>query len=76
MVGQRAGRLANQLVDARARAVHWLQNRAEQHPIAFSFENQQTPAKDQLECPGLKTGKLKFHFSLSAHREEIAQRND
>jgi len=49
-------------VDARARAVHRLQNRAEQHPIAFSFENQQASAEDQLECPGLKTGKLKFHF--------------
>lgn len=74
MIGQRAGGLAYQLVDARARAVHRLQNRAEQHPIAFSFEDQQAPAEDQLECPRLKTGKLKFHFSLFAQREVIAQR--
>ena len=66
MVSQCAGGLANQLVDARARTVHRLQDRAEQHPIAFSFENQQAPAEDQLECPGLKSRKLKFHGSLSA----------
>lgn len=65
MVGQRAGRLANQLVDACARAVHRLQDRAEQHPIAFSLENQKAPAEDQLKRPGLKTSKLKFHFLCS-----------
>ena len=75
MVGQCAGGLANQLVDARARAVHRLQDRAEQHPIAFSFENQQAPAEHQLEGPGFKSSKLKFHRSLSPRSELIAQAN-
>lgn len=73
MVGQCAGGLANQLVDARARAVHWLQDRAEQHPIAFSLENQQAPAEHQLEGPGFKSSKLKFHRSLSTLSELITQ---
>ena len=75
MVGQCAGGLANQLVDARARAVHRLQDRAEQHPIAFSFENQQAPAEHQLEGPGFKSSKLKFHRSLSTLSELITQPN-
>ena len=76
MVGQCAGGLADQLVDARARAVHRLQDRAEQHPIAFSFENQQAPAEHQLEGPGFKSSKLKFHRSLSPRSDLIAQAND
>jgi len=74
MVGQRAGRLANQLVDACARAVHRLQDRAEQNPIAFSFKNQQAPTEDQLKRPGIKTDKLKFHLSLNTNSELIAQK--
>lgn len=62
MIGECAGWLANQLVDPCARTVHRLKNRAEQHPIAFSFKNQEASAEDQLKRPGLKTSKLKFHF--------------